>query len=77
MAKETLILCRGSGMSNEQWQNFGEVVKCNYCDCNAGMGLAGKGSCFNHGDFTDKDCKQFTDEAMWLEAWRKQEEGEL
>jgi len=60
-------------MSDEEWVNFGAVVKCNFVKCNAGMGLAGKGSCFNHGDYTDADCQQFTDEKVWLEEWRKRE----
>ena len=50
-----------------------DEIKCNYLKCNAGTGLAGRGRCFNHGDFTDENCKQFTDEETWLEEWRKWE----
>lgn len=72
----TLILCTGTSMSDDEWVNWSEVVKCNFRDCNARTGLAGNGRCFNRGDWTDADCPQFTDEATWLEEWRKSEVSE-
>lgn len=54
-------ICNLSEMTKEEFDNLGEVVKCNYSACNAGAGIAGRGVCCNHGDFTDENCEQFAD----------------
>jgi hypothetical protein len=38
-----------------------EIV-CNCAECKAGMGLAGKGSCFLFGNAKDKNCNKFEKE---------------
>jgi hypothetical protein len=42
-----------------------EDIHCNYLECNAGMGLAGSGRCFNKGN-AKPDCPQFVDEEKWI-----------
>jgi len=50
-------------MTNDEFDNFGKVVKCNWVKCAGGMGLAGCGNCCFRGDFKDKNCPEFiTDE---------------
>jgi len=48
---------------------------CNFMDCVAGMGLAGRGICLLGGDWLDLNCPKFEDEDEWLEKWREREEG--
>jgi hypothetical protein len=34
-------------------------VKCDWLDCEAGCGIAGRGDCFLNGEWWKKKCKQF------------------
>ena len=40
---------------------FAEIV-CPYLTCAAGMGVAGNLQCFLHGDYRDKECKEYEEE---------------
>ncbi len=64
----TLILCTGNGMSDEQYEDFFNVVKCPFMECTSKWGLVGRGVCINNGDFTDESCEQFVDEEAWLQG---------
>lgn len=57
-------------MTDEQFENWKEVVKCNWLKCAGGMGLAGNGCCSFWGDFTNPTCPRFTDEDEYLKNWQ-------
>lgn len=60
-------------MTNEQFENWRSVVKCNWLKCAHGMGLAGNGCCSMRGDFTNANCPQFVDEDEYIKEWKKKE----
>ncbi len=47
-----------------------EIV-CNFLDCAAGMGMAGRGVCFLNGDATNENCKQFMIDEDFQEEMEK------
>lgn len=54
---------RRKPMTDDEWCNWKEVVKCNWLKCAGGIGLAGNGCCSFRGDFDKADCSLFiTDE---------------
>jgi hypothetical protein len=57
-------------MTDEQFENWKTVVKCNWLKCAGGMGLAGNGCCSFRGDFTNPTCPRFTDEDEYLKNWQ-------
>lgn len=49
-------------MTDEEWINWKNAVKCNWLKCAGGMGLAGCGICSFGGDFDKEDCRLFITE---------------
>ena len=49
------------------------LIQCDLYACAAGMGLAGMGSCFFAGEWWNRECPKFKDEAEFI---REHEEGE-
>ena len=46
-------------LTNVEWSNFKLVVKCRWRECAFGDGLAGYGSCLQHGNWHKTRCKKF------------------
>lgn len=42
-------------------------LKCNFCECAAGLGLAGNGHCFLQGEWWNEECEQFISEEEFLQ----------
>jgi hypothetical protein len=40
------------------------LMKCDWLNCEAGIGIAGCGCCFLHGEWWKKKCKQFKKEII-------------
>jgi hypothetical protein len=49
-------------MTDEEWCNWENTVKCNWLKCAGGMGLAGNGCCSFRGDYTLENCQRFITE---------------
>ena len=50
-------------MTDQEWLNWNDTVKCNWLTCAGGCGLAGNGCCSFRGDFRNENCPKFiTDE---------------
>jgi hypothetical protein len=59
-------------MTDTEWLNWKDVVKCNWLKCAGGMGLAGNGCCSFRGDFHKTICPKFiTDEDYELKSYNK------
>jgi hypothetical protein len=41
-------------------------IRCNFVDCAAGGGVAGKHGCFFGGSWWEEDCPDFVDERVYL-----------
>ena len=46
-------------MTDEEFLNWKEFVKCPWLNCAGGMGLAGNGCCPFRGDFDNPKCSKF------------------
>ena len=46
-------------LTDEEFLNFKDVVKCNWLKCAGGMGLAGLGCCSFYGEYKNPDCPKF------------------
>ncbi len=55
---------------NKYMYEENEIV-CNFLDCAAGMGMAGRGVCFLNGDATNENCKQFMIDEDFQEEMEK------
>lgn len=47
------------GLSDKEFRNFQDYVKCNWLFCSGGVGLAGRGVCSSNGNWDDPDCRFF------------------
>lgn len=49
-------------MTDNEFTNFKDHVKCKWLSCHAGGGLAGRGDCFAGGNFQDPECWAYKNE---------------
>lgn len=49
------------------------AIKCNYLECSAGMGVAGRLVCFRGGDYTLPYCPRFQNEEQYLKEWEEED----
>lgn len=54
-------------MTDDEFLDFGNVVKCKWITCAGGMGLSGCGRCSFRGDFTDENCTKFIEEEEYTD----------
>jgi hypothetical protein len=55
------------GMSDGSYWPEDKKIECNYIHCIAGLGLSGRGKCFNFGDPGDENCDKFESQAEYEE----------
>lgn len=48
-------------------------IKCNFLNCYAGGGLAGRGICFLEGEPFNSKCPEFQDEREINDKWEREE----
>ena len=56
-------------MTDEEFMNWKDVVKCNWLKCAGGMGLAGAGCCSFRGDYDDPLCRYFITDDDYEKQW--------
>jgi hypothetical protein len=49
--------------------------QCKWLTCIAGMGVAGMGVCFLHGDTDNPKCSKYENETEFLERWKNADEN--
>lgn len=54
-------------MTDEEWLQWRNMVKCHWLTCYAGLGLAGNGTCFADGDFKNENCPKYISEDDFLD----------
>ena len=65
-------------MTDEEWCNWKDHVKCKWLECAGGIGLAGNGCCSFRGDWADVYCKYFiTEDDYERKRYAKQELNEI
>jgi len=58
-------------MTDAEFTDFKNVVKCNWLKCAGGMGLAGNGCCSFRGDFKSENCPKFITDDDYEKQWDK------
>jgi len=62
-------------MTDKEFENFREYVKCDWLTCAHGRGLAGMGRCVA-GHFNLKGCPEYISESDFLAKWKDRTEEE-
>lgn len=62
--KKSYHICKDLAIMKKSvfYENIDKLIKCDYVNCIAGMGVAGRHKCILGGDLMDLDCKNFISE---------------